>query len=86
MLKEQRITSDDTTDTTKALMAVLYRTSPQMIAVAHDVDALSEETAAIQSRITSQLAIDKQKIKDNGAAVSNAVVDEQIDNAVRIKG
>lgn len=83
MLKEQKLTADDATDTTKALMAVLYHTAPQMIAVAHDVDALAEETAAIQGRISSQLAIDRQKIQDKGTAVSNAVVDEQISNAIK---
>lgn len=83
MLKEQKITSDDSNDTTKALMAVLYHTSPQMIAIAHDVDTLSEETAAIQSRISSQLAIEKQKITDKGSEVSDAIVNAQIDNAVR---
>lgn len=85
MLREQRITSDDGNDTTRALMAVLYHTSPHMISVAHDVDELAEETAAIQSRITSQLAIDKQNIQDNGQAVSAAVINEQIDNAVKVK-
>lgn len=83
MLKEQRLTSNDDNDTTKALMAVLYRTSPQMITTAHDVDALAAETAAIQSRITSQLAIEKQKIDDKGASVSNAVIDAQIIEAIK---
>lgn len=83
MLREQKMTADDSNDTTRALMAVLYRTSPKMIAVAQDVDAMSEETAAIQGRIASQLAIDRQRIDDKGAAVSNAVVNAQIDNAVR---
>jgi hypothetical protein len=83
MLKEQKSVGSEATDTTRALMAVLYRTAPQMITVAQDVDALSDETMAIQSRINSQLAIDRQKIDDKGAAVSAAVVNEQIDNAVR---
>lgn len=84
MLREQRMTSEDSNDTTKALMAVLYHTSPHMIAVAHDVDALAEETAAIQSRITSQLAIEKQHVNDNGAEVSEAVINNQIDNAIKV--
>lgn len=83
MLKDQKAVGSEATDTTRALMAVLYRTAPQMITVAQDVDALSDETIAIQSRINSQLAIDRQKIDDKGAAVSAAVVNEQIDNAVR---
>jgi len=83
-LREQRMTSDDGNDTTKALMAVLYHTSPHMISVARSVDELADETAAIQSRITSQLAIDKQKIQDRGSAVSDAVVDEQIANAITV--
>lgn len=82
MLKDQKSVGSEATDTTRALMAVLYQTAPQMMTVAQDVDALSDETMAIQSRISSQLAIDRQKIDDKGAAVSAAVVNEQIDNAV----
>lgn len=84
MLKEQKLSSSDDNDTTKALMAVLYHTSPQMITIAQDVDTLSAETAAIQSRISSQLAIEKQKIEDKGSAVSNAVIDSQIEEAIRV--
>ena len=83
MLKEQKMTSNDGNDTTRALMAVLYRTSPKMVAVARDVDAMAEETAAIQSRISGQLAIEKQKIEDRGKEVSDAVVDAQIVEAIR---
>ena len=83
MLREQRMTSEDSNDTTKALMAVLYHTSPHMISVAHDVDTLAEETAAIQSRINSQLAIDRQHIKDAGSEVSESIINNQIDSAIK---
>lgn len=83
MLKEQRMTEDTGNDTTKALMAVLYHTSPQMITVSQDVDALNEQTAAIQSRISAQLAIDKQKVQDKGHEVSESIVDAQILEAVK---
>lgn len=83
MLKDTRSDSGSENDTTKALMAVLSHTAPHMVTIAHDVDSLSAETAAIQSRIASQLAIEKQKIEDKGSNVSNAVVDAQIINAIR---
>ena len=82
MLREQKLTSNGGDDTTKALMAVLYQTSPKMVAVSRDVDAMSAKTKEIQSRITAQLAIDKQQIEDKGKAVSDAVIDTQIVEAV----
>ena len=83
MLKETKSDSGSDNDTTKALMAVLYRTSPRMVSIAHDVDAMDAQTAAIQSRITSQLAIEKQQIEDKGKQVSDGVVNEQIMAAFR---
>ncbi len=83
MLKDMDRKADGADDTTKTLMAILYQTAPHMVTVAQDVDAMNEETAAIQSRIQSQLAIERQKIEDKGAAVSNAVIDEQIAEAVK---
>lgn len=83
MLKDMDRKADGADDTTKTLMAILYQTAPHMVSVAQDVDAMNEETAAIQSRIQSQLAIERQKIEDRGAEVSNAVIDEQIAEAVK---
>lgn len=68
--------SGDDTDTTKALMSVLYATSPKMVAFSDD-DA-SSMNSDIQSRIASQLAINKQSIEDKGKAVEAEVVDAQI--------
>ena len=82
-LRDYNQTSTGGSDTTKALMAVLYHTSPKMVSVAKDVDALQAQTAEIQARIGSQLAIEKQKIEDKGKAVSDAVVDAQIVEAVK---
>ena len=64
-------------------MAVLYQTSPKMVSMAKDVDALNAQTAEIQARISSQLAIEKQKIEDKGKAVSDSVVEAQILEAVK---
>lgn len=74
-----RHTGDDN-DTTKALMAVLYMTSPQMVEFdASDASARNEE---IQSRIRSQLAINKQVIEDRGKQVEAEIVDAQIKGAI----
>lgn len=83
MLRDQHMAGSDDSDTTKALMAVLYHTSPKMVSLTQDSAAMAEETAAIQSRISSQLAISKQKIADKGSKVSDAVVDAQIIDAIR---
>lgn len=82
LIRDGRGLGDEGNDTTKALMAVLYQTSPQMIQISQDVDAMNAETAAIQSRIEGQLAIERQKINDKGKAASDAVIDVQIANAV----
>lgn len=83
LIRDGKGLSDDGSDTTKALMAVLYQTSPHMISVAQDVDAMNAETAAIQSRIESQLAIEKHKIEDKGKQASDAVIDVQIADAIK---
>lgn len=83
LIRDGKGLSDDGSDTTKALMAVLYQTSPHMISVAQDVDAMNAETAAIQSRIESQLAIEKHQIEDKGKQASDAVIDVQIADAIK---
>ena len=82
-LKDYNQASTGGNDTTKALMAVLYQTSPKMVSMAKDVDALQAQTAEIQARISSQLAIEKQKIEDKGKSASDSVVEAQILEAVR---
>ena len=81
-IRDYNQVSNGGSDTTKALMAVLYQTSPKMVSVAKDVDALKAQTAEIQARIGSQLAIEKQKIEDRGKAISDSVVEAQILEAV----
>lgn len=73
--------SAGSSDTTKALMAVLYQTSPQMVQFDAEEDAARNEE--IQGRIQSQLAISRQKIEDRGKKVEAEVVDAQIAAAVR---
>ena len=81
-LKDYNQTSTGGNDTTKALMAVLYQTSPKMVSVARDVDALAAQNAEIQARISSQLAIEKQEIEDRGKEVGHEVVEAQIVEAI----
>lgn len=68
-------------DTTKALMELLYRFSPKMVAFTEaDNKARNDE---IQGRISAQLAISKTSIKDNGAQIEAEVIDSQISNAIK---
>lgn len=67
-------------DVTKALMAVLYRAAPQM--VKFDASETAAKNAEIQSRIQSQLAINKQAIEDRGKQVEAEIIDAQIADAV----
>lgn len=71
----------DESSVTKALMAVLYQTSPKMVTV--DAEDESSRNSEIQSRIQSQLAISRQAIDDKGKSVEREIVDAQISNAVR---
>ena len=77
--------SGDSNDTTKALMAVLYQTSPHMFAISDDENAVESMNADIQSRISSQLAINKQEIEDKGKAVESEIIDAQISNSINIE-
>ena len=82
MLRDVREVDAGGSDTTKALMSVLYKAAPKMVGISRDVDAMSGETLAIQARISSQLAIEKKAIEDRGKSVSDSVVDAQIVEAV----
>lgn len=77
--RQNRAGSEDS-DTTKALMNILYRVSPRMITIDASEEAARNEE--IQNRIQSQLAITKQEIVDNGKQVEAEVIDAQINNAV----
>jgi hypothetical protein len=70
-------------DVVKALMAVLYQTSPKMVAI--DAEEVVNKDEEIRSRIQSQLAISKQEIDDKGAQVDQEVMNAQIDGAVDLK-
>ena len=63
-------------------MAVLYQTSPKMVAIARNEEAVSAMNEEIQSRIMSQMEINKQKIDDKGSAVNAEIIDAQISDAI----
>ena len=70
-------------DTTRALMAVLYKVSPKMVAFSDDdVKSRNDE---IQSRIQSQLAINSQAIDDRGKQVEAEIIDAQISKAINVQ-
>ena len=85
LVDSRRGGGSESNDTTKALMAVLYQTSPHMISMDDSDDAVSSRNADIQSRISSQLAISKQTIDDRGEAAEREVIDAQISEAVTIQ-
>ena len=85
LVDSRRGGGSESNDTTKALMAVLYQTSPHMIAMDDSDDAVSSRNADIQSRISSQLAISKQTIDDKGEAAEHEVIDAQISEAVNVQ-
>lgn len=67
-------------DTTKALMNILYLAAPKMVQFDEAEEAARNDD--IQSRIKSQLAINKQAIEDHGKQVEAEIVDAQIKGAV----
>ena len=82
LVDSRRGGGSESNDTTKALMAVLYQTSPRMIAMDDSDDAVSSRNADIQSRISSQMAINRQTIDDNGPSVEHDVIDAQISERI----
>jgi len=67
-------------DTTKALLEILRITSPKMVTLSDsDQKAKNEE---IESRLASQMAINKTAIQDKGAQVNAEVMNSQISNAI----
>jgi len=69
-------------DTVNALMGILSLTAPEMVAVDTDERTMLERSAEIKSRISSQLAIDRQSIEDRGREINAEVIDSQIAGAI----
>lgn len=69
LIQDQKESGQVGLDTTKALMAILYKSSPQIVSAAKDVDALPAMTNAIKSRLESQKAIDMAVSEDLGEDV-----------------
>ena len=67
---------------TKALMAVLYQTSPKMVSSFGSQEATRARNEEIQSRIQSQLEISRQEVDDKGKKVEAEVIDSQIASAI----
>ena len=67
-------------DTMTALMSLLYLAAPKMVQFDEADDSARNDE--IQSRIASQLAINKQSIEDHGKNVEAEIIDAQISDAV----
>lgn len=78
--EKRGVGSGGANDTTTALMNLLYLAAPKMVQFDEaDESARNDE---IQSRIASQLAINKQTIEDHGKQVEAEIIDAQISDAV----
>lgn len=66
-------------DLSRAMMGMLYRLAPKMVTIDSDESERNEE---IESRIQSQLAIEKQEINDKGSHVDEEVMESQISHAI----
>lgn len=80
LLQDSKAAGGQSLDTTKALMAILYKSSPKIISVAKDVDTVSATTQVIRERLALQQAIGKTKIDDAGKEVGNRILQGQIEN------
>lgn len=69
MIQDSKASGESGLDTTRALMAILYKSSPQIVSVAKSVDAVSATTKVIRDRLALQQAIGRTKIEDAGRQV-----------------
>lgn len=80
-ISEDRNEGGDGDDTTMALLAIMAAAAPKMRALVDGGEGMITDND-IQSRIESQLAIDKTKIQDAGKQVETEIIDAQIAEAV----
>lgn len=78
MLRDEKESGQSGLDTTRTLMAILYKSSPEIISAAKDVDALPTMTEAIRARIAAQRAIGSQQIEDAGKEVGEDALNAKL--------
>lgn len=80
-ISEDKQDGGDGEDTTMALLAIMSAAAPKMRELVEGGEGMITDND-IQSRIDSQLAIDKTKIQDAGKQVEAEIIDAQIADAV----
>lgn len=80
-ISEDRADGGEGEDTTMALLAIMSAAAPKMRELVKGGEGMITDND-IQSRIESQLAIDKTKIQDAGKQVETEIIDAQIADAV----
>ena len=80
-ISDDKSDGGDGEDTTMALLAIMSAAAPKMRALVDGGEGMITDND-IQSRIESQLAIDKTKIQDAGKHVETEIIDAQIAEAV----
>ena len=78
LLQDAKENGGQSLDTTKTLMAILYKSSPKIISVAKDVDTISATTQVIKERLALQQAIGKTKIEDAGKGAEASIIQGHI--------
>ena len=84
MLQDAKSTGEVGLDTTRALMALLYKSSPQIVSVAKSVDMVTATNQVIRERLALQQAIGRTRVEDAGQSAGikavNAVIQDRFKN------
>ena len=78
MLKESKESGETGLDTTRTLMAILYKASPQVIGAAKDVDAQPAMMRAIKETLEAEAAIEKTALPAADTEAANAELNKLI--------
>lgn len=81
LIKDQQESGQVGLDTTKTLMAILYKSAPEIVSTAKNVDAFPAMTEEIRAKLSAQQAIDMKSSMDLGdQAGEKAFVDKLAEN------
>lgn len=78
MLQEAKESGDAGLDTTRTLMAILYKASPQVISAAKDVDAQPAMMRTIKETLEAEAAIDRTSIPKADKEAANKEINRLI--------
>ena len=78
MLKESKESGETGLDTTRTLMAILYKASPQVIGAAKDVDAQPTMMRAIRDTLDAEAAIERTVLPEADTEAANQELNKLI--------